>query len=125
MLKPSQMLLDLSTLSLEGVDDLLNTRQCRLLIERGLMVRALRSTMPRCRASVIASLGRCSARNAQRTVDWIRVRRMLAPGRLFIGRREQHLDVRPGGPTRKPAVARGRSTMSVICPTRISSQIRE
>ena len=34
LLEPSQMRLDFGTFSFEGVDDLLNTRQGRLLIER-------------------------------------------------------------------------------------------
>src|SRR5205823_2237578 len=54
LIKPRQMLLDFSTFSLKGVDYLLNTRQRRLLIERGLVIRASRSANPRCRASLVA-----------------------------------------------------------------------
>ena len=46
LIKPRQMFLDFSTFRLKGVDDLLDTRQRRLLIKRGLMVRASRSAKP-------------------------------------------------------------------------------
>ena len=46
LIKPRQMLLDFSTFSLKRVDDLLNTRQRRLLIERGLVIRASRPAKP-------------------------------------------------------------------------------
>jgi hypothetical protein len=50
LIKPRQMFLDFSTFRLKGVDDLLNTRQRRLLIKRGLFEHHARRNL-RCRAS--------------------------------------------------------------------------